>query len=226
MAFAASRLAAVHYGRVFEDRCMELLRSRLSMTLAYVGGRGDGGVDFQGWWWVPRLPPDTSDERRRIRILAQCKALDKKLGPIHIRELEGAALLHSNTGSAKLLKPDETSAPQPGTSPELTAVLCSISGFSTFAIRRAMASPVPFLLLHLPSPSPGDDQTPYLESMVWNSKLGSSHGLLGGHMEIRQLIAGNSSHPALYWQGKRLEHWTPELEPEIHVGRYNPPPTS
>ncbi|KAG9120773.1 hypothetical protein FRC07_003599 [Ceratobasidium sp. 392] len=224
---AATRLAPSLYGKAFEDRCLNLLKSQLSMTLTNVGGRLDGGVDLQGWWWLPRLPPDTSDERRRIRILGQCKAFEKKLGPVHVRELEGAALLHSHTGSARVLSPDSTlelsttseaSDGTPETS-ELVAILMSLAGFSPFAIRRAMASPVPFLLLQVP-PAQSDTEPPTLSSIIWNAKLGSTSGILGGNMEIRQEL-GKKSRPALYWCGKKLKHWVPEVE--TPSTRFDPP---
>ncbi|KAG8747719.1 hypothetical protein FRC10_011846 [Ceratobasidium sp. 414] len=241
-AATATRLAPVLYGRAFEERCISLLKSRLSMTLANVGGPSDGGVDLQGWWWLPRLPPDKSNERRRIRILAQCKAFDKKLGPVHVRELEGAALLHYHTGSAQLTQsndttPNSTAIPEPDNAPdststtsettsELIAILISLSGFSPIAIRRAMASPVPFLLLHLPpaptEPDSDSEPTPTLASIIWNAKLGSTSGILGGNMEIRQEL-GKVGHPALYWRGQKLKHWVPELEPPVSTSRFDPP---
>ncbi|KAG9104006.1 hypothetical protein FRC06_006270 [Ceratobasidium sp. 370] len=239
-AATATRLAAVLYGKAFEERCINLLKSQLSMTLTNIGGPSDGGVDLQGWWWIPRLPPDKSSERRRIRVLAQCKALDKKLGPVHVRELEGAALLHSHTGRAQITQPNDTTsdgtatpeannAPDdttPETTSELVAMLISLSGFSPMAIRRAMASPLPFLLLHLPpaptEPDSGSELTPTLASIIWNAKLGSTSGILGGNMEIRQEL-GTGGHPTLYWRDKKLKHWVPELEPSVPTSRYNPP---
>lgn len=79
------------------------------MSLRHVGGKSDGGVDLQGWWWVPtsdlnipasHRPGGNEDEggeeraewsvpRKRIRVFAQCKAEKKKLGPHYVRELEG-----------------------------------------------------------------------------------------------------------------------------------------
>ncbi|KAG8681509.1 hypothetical protein FRC09_017430, partial [Ceratobasidium sp. 395] len=190
---AATRLAPTFYGKAFEERCTKLLGSKLSMTLTNVGGRGDGGVDIQGWWWLPRLSPESSSERRRIRTIIQCKAFDKKLGPVHVRELEGAALLEYHTSSA-VLQPDTATSkaaseidvssdtPTTETNSELVAILMSLSGFSRMAIRRTMASPIPFLLLHLPPAS--NDEPDTLASIIWNAKLGSTNGILGGNMEI------------------------------------------
>ncbi|KAG8679900.1 hypothetical protein FRC08_016669 [Ceratobasidium sp. 394] len=102
----------------------------------------------------------------------------------------------------------------------------SLSGFSPIAIRRAMASPLPFLLLHLPpvptEPDSDSELTPTLASIIWNPKLGSTSGILGGNMEIRQEL-GKGSHPTLYWCGKKLKHWVPELEPSVPTSRFDPP---
>jgi len=57
------------------------------MSLSQVGGAGDGGVDLRGWWTIPKSP--TSIEGRRLRVLGQCKAERKALGPRIVRELEG-----------------------------------------------------------------------------------------------------------------------------------------
>jgi hypothetical protein len=62
------------------------------MSLTQVGGAGDGGVDLRGWWSVPKLgssSTSTSGEGRRLRVLGQCKAERKALGPRIVRELEG-----------------------------------------------------------------------------------------------------------------------------------------
>ncbi|KAG8681454.1 hypothetical protein FRC09_017480, partial [Ceratobasidium sp. 395] len=190
---AATRLAPALYGKAFEERCTNLLGSKLSMTLTNVGGPSDGGVDIQGWWWLPRLSSESGNERRRIRAIIQCKAFDKKLGPVHVRELEGTALLNYHTGSS-VLRPENvppiavpeanssSDASAGETASELVAILMSLSGFSRMAIRRTMASPIPFLLLHLPPTSGNEPDT--LASIIWNAKLGSTNGILGGNMEI------------------------------------------
>lgn len=222
----AARLAPSLVGAAFEERGLDLLKNRMSMTLTRIGGRGDGGVDLQGWWWIPSA---TGSERRRVRVLAQCKAHDLRLGPNHVRELEGAALLHHHTGSAQLPSPTAPTVDAPESTPsELVAILLSLSGFSPGGIRRAMASPVPFLLLHLPplaEPQPGADAEPEpaaLGSIIWNSKLGATNGVLGGNMEVRW-DRGQQGRPVLYWREKELKHWVPELEPPILNPRFDHP---
>lgn len=52
-------------------------------SLRRVGGASDHGIDLLGAWEVPStLNP--------INVILQCKAIASKLGPHHVRELEGA----------------------------------------------------------------------------------------------------------------------------------------
>ncbi|KAG9042058.1 hypothetical protein FS837_011386 [Tulasnella sp. UAMH 9824] len=95
-------LSTVHKGLAFEQRALSLLTNNLSMSLTSVAGRGDGGIDLQGWWWLPQLTPagslstaDTKQSsegvygsasllatqdlmRRKVRVIAQCKAESRK----------------------------------------------------------------------------------------------------------------------------------------------------
>jgi hypothetical protein len=62
------------------------------MEMTQVGGAGDGGVDLRGWWTIPRTGSEGStstNNSRRLRVLGQCKAERKALGPRIVRELEG-----------------------------------------------------------------------------------------------------------------------------------------
>lgn len=98
------RRSTVELGRAFELHCLRFLNRQLYMDLTQVGGAGDGGVDLRGWWLVPTAGPSSSrhtpqsvtpqgmqgmQELRRLRVLAQCKAERKALGPRTVRELEG-----------------------------------------------------------------------------------------------------------------------------------------
>jgi hypothetical protein len=98
-------------GTDFENRALRFLKDTFSMSLGRIGGPSDGGIDLQGWWWLPPLQglPVSEDHsvasmptkvtdlgrsiadvgRRRVRVLAQCKAESKPLGPHYIREMEG-----------------------------------------------------------------------------------------------------------------------------------------
>lgn len=57
-----SKLATTHLGTSFETHCSYLLRQSLGMSLSRIGGKGDGGVDLRGWWYLPRTQSDRKDE--------------------------------------------------------------------------------------------------------------------------------------------------------------------
>ncbi|EEB89062.1 hypothetical protein MPER_12892 [Moniliophthora perniciosa FA553] len=63
------------------------------MSLTRVGGKEDGGIDLIGWWWIPEGAKESNavdfSRRKRVRVVAQCKAEKKKIGPGYVRELEG-----------------------------------------------------------------------------------------------------------------------------------------
>ena len=193
---SSTTLSTVARGTAFEERSLRLLREHLSMSLARVGGKSDGGIDLAGWWWLPHAhahtstpTPDPAQPRRRLRVLAQCKAESKKMGPAYLRELEGVALRHQHA------QPDRT----------LIAALISQSAFTKACLVAAQASPVPLMLLHLPEEGEG------LGTAIWNAALGSSEGVLGGEAELRWAYgaATEDAAPALFWHGARLQSWTP-----------------
>ena len=67
-------------GRHFEKATVQALR-RLAFDLSMCGGPKDKGVDFRGTW---RLQSSC------VPVVGQCKKYRKRLGPRHVRELEGA----------------------------------------------------------------------------------------------------------------------------------------
>lgn len=94
------RRTTVDIGRAFELHSLKFLNENFYMDLKQVGGAGDGGVDLRGWWNVPSPEPsdggrssssssESSSMVRRLRVLGQCKAERKALGPRAVRELEG-----------------------------------------------------------------------------------------------------------------------------------------
>jgi len=221
-----ARLATVHVGTAFEERSLDVLQRHLSMSLTRVGGKSDGGIDLQGWWWIPppsssrtkdsaaTLPTGWPDDpcRRRLRILAQCKAEEKKLGPNYIRELEG--VLHTDALHAA----GQSSGSSPAiVHPPVVGLMISQSPFTKASLMRAMASPLPFMLLHLPpvegSESAGDGITE-IGGCVWNPALGSDNGLLKGQFELRWEMAKNSSlgRPGLWWHRRKLQSWVPDID--------------
>jgi len=175
------------------------------MTLDRVGGKHDGGIDLQGWWWIPSTPSETSgsDRRRRIRVLAQCKAEKKKTSPKYVRELEGVLSRH------------KTQDGRDNTSPAM-ALFLSESTYTKATIIRAMSSHVPFLLLHMP-PSDQDaeaETSAGVGSALWNDALSGTNGLLKGMFDVRWEYGSNSSddsagRPGLWLGDRRVENWVP-----------------
>ena len=227
--------SAVRKGTEFEQRSLSILQNCLSMSLSRIGGRSDGGIDLQGWWWLPSLAfthaacdslfaPTGFDDglRRRIRVLAQCKATQKKMGPNFVREMEGVLYQYSN--QCPVLGKDASFAPGPSQSgttlpsphsgdPKIptVAMLISQSSFTKSAILRAMSSSVPFFLLHLPEHGPGGDaDINPVGSAIWNRSLYGEDGLLGGQVEVRwERRLGGSGKPRLWWKDKPLQSWVP-----------------
>lgn len=191
-------LSSVHRGAAFEKRAMRLLQTNLSMSLNRVGGKSDGGIDLQGWWWLPFAPNAFTDpaHRRRVRVLAQCKAEKKKTGPKYIREMEGVLHRHFHN-------------PNP-----LVALFISESHFTKEALLRTQSSTIPFFLLHLPS-----EYEDNIGSMVWNHALSGTDGLLQGKVEARwerSLDCDGVGRPSLWVQDQRAPSWTPE-QIELYV---------
>jgi hypothetical protein len=205
---------------------MKLLQDHLSMSLRRVGGKSDGGIDLMGWWWLPApesLPSDLQNQnasgsgpnRRRLRVLAQCKAEKKKASPKYVREMEG--VLHRYM--SLLNSPVSLGAGVSSTSQyPLVALLVSESPFTKSTLLRAQSSPVPFFLLHIPPlPDPNvpreeldpDEEPNKIGSAVWNPAL--VRGLLGSQMEARwERSPSGTGRPGLWWGGQRLQSWTPD----------------
>ncbi|GBE87560.1 hypothetical protein BKA93DRAFT_189869 [Sparassis latifolia] len=105
----STTLSTVHQGVAFEKRSLRLLEENLSMSLRHVGGKSDGGIDLQGWWWLPEvalclrsqssIARHEQARRMRIRVLAQCKDEKKKLSPKYVRELEGVLFRYTARSS-------------------------------------------------------------------------------------------------------------------------------
>lgn len=68
------------FGRHFEEIVVQSLK-KLYVDVAACGGPRDRGIDFRGVW---RLKSSS------MRVIGQCKRYKKRLGPKHIRELEGS----------------------------------------------------------------------------------------------------------------------------------------
>ncbi|KAJ7151090.1 hypothetical protein C8R46DRAFT_1179473 [Mycena filopes] len=229
---AAPLLSTTFRGTFFEERSMKILQDHLSMSLRRVGGKSDGGIDLMGWWWLPPTEFESGDaqnvpnaKRRRLRVLAQCKAEKKKASPKYVREMEG--VLHRYMS---LLNPSGEGTSTSSTSQyPLVALLVSESPFTKSTLLRAQSSPVPFFLLHippLPDSDPADDHdsdedvTSRIGAAVWNPAL--VRGLLGGKMEARwERSTSGVGRPGLWWGGRRLQSWTPDGVSEEHLSMEN-----
>lgn len=211
--FLTTKVSTVHQGTAFERHSLEVLQQNMSMSLKQVGGKEDGGIDLIGWWWLPEISSrgtGTSGtislaRRRRIRVIGQCKAEKKKMGPNYFRELEGV-LYRYMTNPVDRKKYFE---PHDGGSQGLpvVALLISQSPFTKTTIINANSSRIPSILLHLP----GDTETAQLGTAWVNPALSGSEGLLGGRMELRWERNPELQHgrPAMWWDGVRLPAYTP-----------------
>ncbi|KAI1403394.1 hypothetical protein F4819DRAFT_451280 [Hypoxylon fuscum] len=75
----------VYTGTRYEYIVVDAL-APLGFSTNRIGGRSDYGIDLLGTWSVPSIPESP------LRVLLQCKASaqNTKIGPHHVRELEGA----------------------------------------------------------------------------------------------------------------------------------------
>lgn len=231
------------------------------MSLRHVGGKSDGGIDLQGWWWVPksdsglastssrslsssssRVKAATADTsraitRKRIRVFAQCKAEKKKLGPHYVRELEG--VLHRHQLFPRLA-PELSASDSIPTA--MVGLLISESAFTKYALLHASSSAVPLMLLHIP-PQPDSsgllnsdlDQAEHsahthdvghnaslgeVGSILLNQALSSRSGPLSGEIEARwEWSSSGQGRPGLWWGGKRILSWVPDLRPSAGQGQ-------
>ncbi|KAJ3559161.1 hypothetical protein NM688_g504 [Phlebia brevispora] len=214
----APPLSTVHRGTAFETKCMRLLEENFCMSLQRVGGTADGGIDLQGWWWLPTSEnlPSSNDlaHYRRMRVLAQCKAEKKKTGPAYLREMEG--VLHRNSIATVQATSSSEALLSPANQYPTVGLFISMSPFTKKALLHAHSSPFPFCLLHLPEPedSNADEEEAGAEgigSIVLNHVL--MHSVLRGEVEARleyPYRPGELWRPGLWWKGKRISSWTPD----------------
>lgn len=89
-----SRESTVYKGTIYEYVAIMALGEHLRMRLVRYGGANDKGIDLLGYWLLNRNLPVFKRQRQnphgRLKVLVQCKALNKKGGPSQVRELSGA----------------------------------------------------------------------------------------------------------------------------------------
>ena len=197
--------------------------------------------------------------RRRLRVFAQCKAEKRKMGPAYLRELEGVVYRHATTTGTRIptsftpttttttaakvkAKEQPSPSPPPPPPPPPIALLVSESAFTRNCLLAAHASPLPFLLVHLPphpsgggSGGSGAGGAGPIGAIFGNPALVSAKGVLGGDLEIRWerggsggggggggggvvtssssgVLPSSSGCPKLWWQGQPLPSWTPDAD--------------
>lgn len=230
MSTASAVVSTVLKGVTFENKSLRVLRDHLSMSLRRVGGKGDGGVDLQGWWWLPaeclkHLGVDELTNERQeatrvaVRVLAQCKAEGKKIGPRFIREFEGTILRNSAYLSANELY----DSPNRSVRNAVVGLFASTSPFTKASILQAFSSPIPLALVHLPQPLDQSVAPPesvqantfspdILGTLLFNPALGGANGLLRGLVEPRweRSLESLEGRPGLWNNEQRIESWVPE----------------
>ena len=207
--------STVDRGTRFENAAMHFLSTVFSgMHLVRTGGANDGGIDLLGWWEPQFEEEDNKDVSAssssspsspmgRFRVVVQCKAEAKKLGPRHVREIKGVIN-------------NKLSSNHPG-----LAVLASSNGFSKQCLLQGLAWQFPLLFVHLLPPSrpstsdstsreeteeEEEEMTASCLSLVPNDALSS---ILTAHkMEIRHTTSLDSNGnmqttPILYPTGYR-----------------------
>ncbi|PKI82585.1 hypothetical protein MVES1_003865 [Malassezia vespertilionis] len=199
-------------GTAYELACLHKLQTWLGMCIYRTGGAGDRGIDLCGWWspLVLRSEARTSIHDR-MRVLVQCKAEAKPVGPGIVRELEGTLIRAVWDKLVPLeavaLPGAEEDVPIAARDAPLLGVLTSVSGFSKHALLHARSSRIPMLLLHLAAHDPSFERL-VCTGFVWNDALAGSNGLLGGRCEVGWIDAPRAkgqkhamSHAVLYRDG-------------------------
>ncbi|WVW86986.1 hypothetical protein I302_109042 [Kwoniella bestiolae CBS 10118] len=229
------RRTTLDIGTSFEKHALRYFNDELHMDLRRVGGAGDGGIDLRGWWWLPRSTDsssglqDTADglsrevgidklglkDVRRVRVVAQCKAEKKSLGPRAVRELEGVMgnlrfrinpnQPLSSSSSTTSLTSDDSFNPEERD----IAILVSQSGFTKSTMQYSASSNIPLMLVHLPGGRPTDELSDEqaeeeieVKSLWWNRAL--SEGVLGDGIELRKTIGPIGVGVGLWMGGRRV----------------------
>ena len=87
-----SSITKQEFGRHFEAVVVQSLK-KYSFDVAVCGGPKDRGIDFRGVWLLKSSP---------VRVIGQCRRYKRRLGPKHVRELEGT-LTHEVKGTLGII---------------------------------------------------------------------------------------------------------------------------
>ena len=127
-----STSSTYYVGTLYEYTVAAVL-ARYNLVLHRCGGGDDKGIDLRGSWALP-----SGD---KLPVIAQCKAESRKLGPRHVREIEGASLMESR---------------------DTLAILVTLLDYTKAAQRQVMSSSRPLALCVI-------NQNARLSHMVWNA---------------------------------------------------------
>ena len=121
-------------GRIYETEIINFLnRDEFDFKLVPTIQSHDQGIDFKGYWYFPQRQQWTNYP---ISIIGQCKREKDTTGVKSIREFEGVLshyiTQHRNTTDQHLL-----------------GIFVSNSGFSDFAVRQALDSKYPLILVRI-----------------------------------------------------------------------------
>ena len=196
---ATASISAVTRGTAYELACMTTLHGWLGMQLYRTGGAGDRGIDLSGWWEPHKLGPvdstrsgTISKNPSRIRILVQCKAESRQVGPNVVRELEGTMI---RALWDKIQAQNQIRAETPA-SAAVVGIIASQSGFSKHAMLHMRSSKLPMLCLHLAKRLTKREDEKQLEcrGFMWNDALASQEGPLQGRFEVAWICVPKGMH--------------------------------
>ena len=170
-------------GTAYEQASLRVLQGWLRMSVYRTGGANDSGMDLCGWWAPHRLSNKShaySQDQAKTRVIVQCKALAKPVGPSIVRELEGTLIRAVWNKFEPCSDAFDLEDIQPTEAP-LIGVLTSLSGFSKQSMLQAQSSRLPMLLLHLTSPH-ADFRDMQCTGFIWNQAL--AQGILQKRFDV------------------------------------------
>lgn len=146
--------STVYRGTLYEYTVLETLSTLYGFQLYRTGGADDRGIDLRGTWRLPTVPTSSNAATDHAtlsedvkRVVIQCKHEAKKIGPRHVRELNGIAR-----------------------GPDTLSILVSSSTFTEKARQALMTSPNPICLAVIQEFNLGGA----LRQFIWNREAGKT----------------------------------------------------